>query len=91
MRHRAGKKSSPLDEIGPERWPSAFTTELLQLLWVLETTLEVAPEQEQLLAEIVAGDCFHADELPSVPEAARQAPPLSQRAERFPKAPGESV
>ena len=91
MRHRAGKKSSPLDEIRPECWPSAFTTELLQLLWVLETTLEAGPEQEQLLAEIVAGDCFHADELPSVPEAARQAPPLSQPVERFPKAPGESV
>ena len=29
MRKGAGKKSSPLDDIRPERWTSRFTTELL--------------------------------------------------------------
>ena len=38
----AGRKSSPLDEIRPERWE--FTEELLELLWVLEATLELQPE-----------------------------------------------
>ena len=87
MKHGAGKKSSPLDEIRPERWPRAFTTELLELLWVLEATLEAGPEQERLLAEIVAGDCFRADDLPPVPAAARRAPTPIQRLGRLPRAP----
>jgi len=36
MKNPKGKKSSPLDEINPTQWPSEFTTELLELLWVLE-------------------------------------------------------
>ncbi|MBN1867679.1 N-6 DNA methylase [Candidatus Sumerlaeota bacterium] len=41
MKRGAGKKSSPLDDIRPERWASQFTTELLELLWVLEATVEI--------------------------------------------------
>lgn len=74
MKRGAGRKSSPLDYIRPERWPGAFTTELLELLWVLEATLEAAPEQERLLTEIVSGDCLRADDLPPVPERARTPP-----------------
>ena len=80
----AGKKSSPLDEIRPESWPSAFTTELLQLLWLLEETVEQSPQHKRLLSEIVAGDCFQAEELPSVPAAARLAPPVVRRGTQFP-------
>ena len=36
MKNGAGRKSSPLDDIRPAGWTSAFTTELLELLWVLE-------------------------------------------------------
>ena len=39
MKKGAAKKSSPLDDIRPTRWTSQFTTELLELLWVLEATL----------------------------------------------------
>lgn len=74
MKKGAGKKSSPLDDIRPARWTSQFTTELLELLWVLEATVAGYPEQESLLDAIVAGDCFHADELPPVPEAMRKPP-----------------
>ena len=74
MKQGAGRKSSPLDDIRPTRWTSQFTTELLELLWVLEATLAAYPEQAQLLQELIAGDCFHADELPPVPEDMRKPP-----------------
>jgi len=74
MKQGAGKKSSPLDEIRPERWTSQFTTELLELLWVLEATVEGYPEQANLLDAVIAGPCFRAAELPAVPDDARRPP-----------------
>lgn len=74
MRDGAGKKSSPLDDIRTEQWTSQFTTELLELLWVLEQTFAIYPEQEKLLEAIVAEECFEAEELPAVPEWARKPP-----------------
>jgi hypothetical protein len=74
MKKGAGKKSSPLDNIRPERWTSQFTTELLQLIWVLEATIEGYPAQEKLLNSIVDGECFLTDELPNVPEEMRKPP-----------------
>ena len=41
MKMGAGRKSSPLDDIRPAHWTSAFTTELLELLWVLEATVAI--------------------------------------------------
>ena len=79
MKQGAGRKSSPLDNIRPNRWTSQFTTELLELLWVLEATLATYPEQAQLLQEIIAGDCIHADELPPVPEDMRKPPRAVKR------------
>jgi hypothetical protein len=75
MKKPKGKKpSSPLDEIRPDCWTEQFTTELLELLWVLEATLAGYPGQAKLLAAVVKGPCFRADELPAVPEAARRPP-----------------
>ena len=74
MKNGAGRKSSPLDNIRPERWTSEFTTELLELLWVLETTVEGYPKQQELLESVLAGDCFRADELPGVPDEMRKLP-----------------
>ncbi|MCY3903230.1 MAG: N-6 DNA methylase [Caldilineaceae bacterium] len=74
MKKGAGKKSSPLDDIRPTCWTSQFTTELLELVWVLEATLATYPEQEQLLKEVIAGECFHDDELPEVPPGMRKPP-----------------
>ncbi len=74
MKKGAGRKSSPLDDIRPTRWTSQFTTELLELLWVLEATLAAYPAQAKLLHEVIAGDCFHADELPEVPPEMRKPP-----------------
>jgi hypothetical protein len=74
MKDGAGRQSSPLDKIRPERWTSQFTTELLELLWVLEKTLAAYPEQEELLRAVIASEGFKAGELPAVPEAMRRAP-----------------
>ena len=81
MKKGGGKKSSPLDDIRPERWTSQFTTELLELLWVLEATLATYPEQAKLLEAVAAGPCLQAGELPPAPEEYRKPPAL-------PRAPG---
>ena len=69
-----GRKSSPLDEIRPERWTGEMTRELLELLWVLEATVEKEPEFEELLAEITSSEVFTADELPEPTEEERKPP-----------------
>ena len=74
MRDGAGRASSPLDGIRPGCWTSRFTTELLEVLWVLEATVEGWPEQERLLAAVVEGECLRAGELPPVPDEMRKAP-----------------
>ena len=79
MKKGAGKKSSPLDDIRPERWTARFTTELLDLLWVLEATLASYPEQSRLLKAVLDGACFRADELPSAPAEMRKPPTVGDR------------
>ena len=74
MKKGAGRKSSSLDDIYPERWTSQLTTELLELLWVLEATVTSYPRQERLLEAVLASDCLQADELPQVPEEMRKPP-----------------
>jgi hypothetical protein len=74
MKERAGKKSSALDEIRPERWTPRMTDELLELLWVLEATLTMEPDLAGVLDAVVSGPCFRADELPQ-PTAAERKPP----------------
>jgi hypothetical protein len=74
MKNPKGKKSSPLDGIHPEKWTGEFTTELLELLGVLEATIAQYPAQAKLLAAVVKGSCFKADELPPVPAANRKPP-----------------
>jgi hypothetical protein len=41
MNKRSGKKSSPLDDIRPASW--SFDGELLELLWVLDATVDRLP------------------------------------------------
>ena len=74
MKRGAGRKSSPLDAIRPRRWPARFTTELLELLWILEATIAIRPEQARLLDAIAHAPRFNAEDLPKpVPET--RAPP----------------
>jgi hypothetical protein len=77
MKKGAGKKSSPLDDIRPERWE--FDEELLDLLWVLEYTVEMWPELRKVMDEILAGELFNAEDFPEptpVERAAKKAAPL---------------
>ena len=83
MRDGAGRKSSPLDDIRPAIWPTNFTTELLELLWVLESTVAVQPEQAQLLAAVDSGEWFEANELPEVPDYLRKPPPRPTASSRL--------
>ena len=69
---RSGRKSSPLDDIRPQRWE--FTEELLNLLWVIEATINLQPEGTDLLGEVCASGLFQSDELPS-PSAEERKPP----------------
>jgi Type ISP C-terminal specificity domain/N-6 DNA Methylase len=78
MKEGAGKRSSPLDEIRPERWPADFTEELCKLLWILEQTVELIPQAADLLEQIVDGPVFAADELPAPSDAERAAPKVQK-------------
>ena len=69
---RSGKKSSPLDDIRPTRWD--YTEELLELLWVIEETLNLEPEGEALLEEVRASELFRQVELPSPSDEERSPP-----------------
>ena len=71
MRDRSGKKSSPLDDIRPESW--TFDGELLNLLWVLDHTVDLQPELAALLEKVLASELFTAAELPQPDEAQRRA------------------
>lgn len=51
-----GRKSSPLDGIVQQSWPSEWTTEFKELLCVLTHLVHLEPAQEKLLADILAGD-----------------------------------
>ena len=69
---RSGRKSSELDNIRPEIWE--FTEELLELLWVLEETINLQPEGSALLEEVCTSSTFSWDELPTPTEEERQPP-----------------
>lgn len=75
------RRSSPLDDIRPERWTSAMTEELLQLFWVLEATVALFPAMEKLLDEIAASELFNTGDLPQPSPEERKAPPVSRGAQ----------
>lgn len=74
MKKRAGKKSSPLDDIRPERWTARMSDELLELLWVLEATLAMEPDLAAILDRVISSSCFASSDLPTPTAAERKAP-----------------
>ncbi len=56
LKDGSGKRTSPLDDIRPSTWSAAFTSELLELLWILEHTLSLAQKQVILLQKVVASN-----------------------------------
>ena len=71
-----GKKSSPLDDIQPVRWTAEFTSELLRLLNLLNTTLAQHGKQANLLDKILAAPLIKEDQLGPPPDETRK--PLEQ-------------
>ena len=74
MKDPVGKSSSPLGEIRPERWTGEVTMELLELLWVLEATVDKEPELAAFLQSVVKNPTFEAAELPQPTDAERKPP-----------------
>lgn len=74
MKIRKGRRSSPLDEIHPDKWRATFTTELLQLLAVIETTLSYYPKQAELLESVLSGHVFVEKDFDPVPDWYRNGP-----------------
>ncbi len=76
MREPAGRKSSPLDEVRPREWPAEFTEELLELLWVLEHTIDMASDLATFFEAVIQGDVLTAEDLPTPAENQRKAPEI---------------
>ena len=83
MKAPSGRTSSPLDQIRPDQWTGQMTQELLELLWLLEATVQAQDEMSGLLAEVIASDVFLADELPQPSEEERGAPDASGQVRLF--------
>jgi len=62
-REPAGRKTSPLDDIHVEEWPTEWTIELIELLTVLTRLVELEPAQADLLERILAGPIATMDDL----------------------------
>jgi Type ISP C-terminal specificity domain len=71
---RAATSSSPLDRIRPNQWTADLDAELLEIIWVLERTLTIEPQIDELLARICGGETVGSEELPSPTPAEREAP-----------------
>lgn len=80
MKKRKGKKSSPLDDIRPQRRIPRMSDEFMELLWVLEATLAMEPQLKDALDKVVAGPCFTAAELPQ-PQPHERKPPAKRTAD----------
>ena len=75
MKKRKGKKSSALDDIRPRTW--TFDEELIDLLWLLEATMDRLPKAVALLDEILASGLFAASDFPQPTLEERRGPRLS--------------
>ncbi len=83
MKKRSGRKSSPLDDIRPKSWTYQFTRELLELLWVLEKTVEGYSAQIELFDKVLESELFLAEELPEVPSEMREAPKVKKKTKQM--------
>lgn len=82
MAEPRGRRSSPLDNIRQVGWPATFTTELLELLWVLEATVGAGPALDDWLTAVVGGLAFNAEDLPQ-PSDSQRLPPDPHRSEHL--------
>jgi hypothetical protein len=71
---RAASSSSPLDHIRPDCWPAEWTEELLDLLSVLQRTVDALAAGTELLDRICDGPLIGAAEVPAPPQGLREPP-----------------
>ncbi len=57
------RRDSQLSTIRPPRWPSRYTSELVELINVLTLVVELEPEQATLLDDVVEGPQVSVDDL----------------------------
>jgi len=76
MKEPSGRKSSPLDEVRPREWPAEFTEELLELLWVLEHTVNMSSDMTTFFEAVLQGDILSTEDLPTPTENQRKAPEI---------------
>lgn len=80
MKSGAGRQSSTLDRIRPQQWAASMTEELLNLIWVLEATVDTFPLLEDIFNAVLESPIFQASELPQPTEEERK-PPAEQEEE----------
>lgn len=73
LRGRVGRRSSRLDAI-LDAWSADTSAGLLELLWVVEGTIVLGPVLDRALAQVCAGACWRAEELPTPTAAERREP-----------------
>jgi hypothetical protein len=72
MKKRSGKSSSPLDDIRPESWE--FDEELLDLLWVLDHTVDLFPDLEKNLDMILNSELIKSTDFALPTDSERKGP-----------------
>ncbi|MGW7271226.1 type ISP restriction/modification enzyme [Streptomyces sp. NPDC054864] len=60
------RKTSPLDDQHVDSWPSEWSQELMELLSVLRRLVEIAPAQQALLEQVLAGPTVTTSDLKAV-------------------------
>ena len=74
MKKPRGKRSSELNKIRPQQWSRDMNKNLRELIWILEETLNMEPDLENILRAVIKSECFSASELPK-PSKAQKKPP----------------
>ncbi|WP_311389213.1 type ISP restriction/modification enzyme [Corynebacterium haemomassiliense] len=75
----AGKAATPLDLIRPTEWEDEWNDELLDLLRILTSTVELGAKQMRLLEEVVQGELVEVEELPAPADSERKVPKTVKR------------
>ncbi|PTB99515.1 hypothetical protein C9993_02725 [Marinobacter sp. Z-F4-2] len=78
MKNGSGRKSSPLDDIRPEQWTGEMTQELMELIWLIEWTLNKTPELDSWLEEVLQSELFIATEIPTPTDEERKEPKIQR-------------
>jgi hypothetical protein len=61
----SGRRSSSLDDVMPLNWEADWTSELLEVIWIVERLVAMEPEQQELLSAILASEVINIDQLES--------------------------